>query len=93
MIKPIKYTFFLFTLLFVFSVGGIFAHPAWGIVVDHQKQVFFSDLESVWKIDRQGKFSVFRQGESGRHVHDLSIDQADNIYGLDESYNPETKSF
>ncbi len=91
--KTIKNTILFFTFLLIFCVVGIFAHPAWGIVVDHQKQVFFSDLENVWKIDKQGKFSIFREGESGRHVHDLAIDSSDNIYGMDESFNPQTQKY
>ena len=69
------------------------AHPATGIVVDRKGQVYFSDLETIWKIDLQGKLSVFRAGVSGRHVHELSIDDQDNIYGADLSYNPATKGF
>ena len=91
--KMIKNIILSFTLLLIFCVCNVFAHPAWGIVVDRQKQVFFSDLENVWKIDRQGKFSIFREGESGRHVHDLAIDSSDNIYGMDESFNPQTQKY
>lgn len=66
------------------------AHPASGIVVDRKGQIFFSDLETVWKIDAQGKLTVFREGVSGRHVHELTIDEEDNIYGADISYDPST---
>jgi hypothetical protein len=69
------------------------AHPASGIVVDRKGQVYFSDLETVWKIDAQGKLSVFRLGVSGRHVHELTIDDEDNIYGEDVSYDPATKKW
>src|SRR2546423_12737965 len=31
------------------------AHPASGIVLDHRGNVFFSDLETIWKIDTNGK--------------------------------------
>ncbi|MEP6707393.1 MAG: hypothetical protein ABJC05_07725 [Pyrinomonadaceae bacterium] len=62
------------------------AHPATGIVVDRKGQVYFSDLETVWKIGRDGKLSVFRAGMNGRHVHELAIDSEDNIYGADISY-------
>lgn len=68
------------------------AHPAWGIVVDRQRQVYFSDLKTVWKIDAQGKLSVFR-AEDDRHTHDLNIDEAGNIYGADNSYDPATRRF
>jgi hypothetical protein len=93
MIKTIKITILFFGLLFVFCVGNIYPHPAWGIVVDNQKQVYFSDLETVWKIDTQGNLSIFREGESGRHVHDLAIDAEGNLYGLDNSYNAQTQKF
>ena len=62
------------------------AHPASGIVLDRAGNIYFSDLETVWKIDTNGKLSVFRQGVSGRHVHELAIDDQDNIYGADLSY-------
>src|SRR5918992_2930118 len=54
------------------------AHPAWGIAVDRQGQVYFSDLKTIWKIDAQGKLSVFR---AGGHTHELNIDEAGNVYG------------
>jgi sugar lactone lactonase YvrE len=69
------------------------AHPATGIVVDRAGNVYFSDLETVWKVDLQGKLSVFRKGEHGRHVHELSIDEKNNIYGADVSYEPATKKW
>ncbi|MDQ1640201.1 MAG: virginiamycin lyase [Pyrinomonadaceae bacterium] len=74
----------LFTPLFLFSAAA--AHPATGIVLDRAGNVYFSDLETVWKIDKQGRLSVFRAGVSGRHVHELTIDAQDNIYGGDISY-------
>jgi sugar lactone lactonase YvrE len=70
-------------LLFTISAE---AHPASGIVVDRAGNVYFSDLETVWKIDNAGKLSIFREGISGRHVHELAIDSQDNIYGADISY-------
>ncbi len=69
------------------------AHPAWGIVVDRQGQIYFSDIEAVWKIDRQGNVSLFRAGVSGRHVHNITIDAEDNIYGVDNSYDPQTETY
>ncbi len=70
-------------LLFTISAQ---AHPASGIVLDRAGNIYFSDLETVWKIDTAGKLSVFRAGVRGRHVHELSIDDKDNIYGADISY-------
>jgi hypothetical protein len=67
------------------------AHPAWGIAVDYQGQVYFSDLKTIWKIDAQGKLSLFRAGND--HIHDLNIDEAGNLYGAENSYDPATKRF
>ncbi len=71
--------------LFVFTIVAR-AHPASGIVVDSTGNVYFSDLETVWKVDASGQRTVLRPGERGRHVHELAIDKDDNIYGADISY-------
>jgi sugar lactone lactonase YvrE len=78
-------------LLAIIVLGFFFpatagAHPASGIVLDRAGNIYFSDLETIWKIDANGKLSVFRPGVSGRHVHELAIDEHDNIYGADISY-------
>jgi hypothetical protein len=77
----------------VFLAPPARAHPAWGIAVDRQGQVYFSDLEIVWKIDAQGRLSVFRASVGGRHVHELNTDEAGNLYGADNSYEPATRRF
>src|SRR5687767_14658659 len=77
----------------LFSSSMARAHPATGIVVDRSGNVYFSDLETVWKIDANGKKTLFRDGISGRHVHELSIDEQGNIYGADISYNPARKTW
>lgn len=79
--------------LSMFLPGTTQAHPASGIVVDRAGNIYFSDLETIWKWDKQGQITVFREGERGRHVHELSIDDQDNIYGADVSYNPSTKGW
>ena len=80
-----------FSLFLIVSVTDVFSHPAWGIVIDKNKQIYFSDLETIYKIDSQGKLSIFRAGVSGRHVHDLSIDAGGNIYGWENVYEPQTE--
>lgn len=72
-----------------FMQTSAYAHPASGIVLDRHGNIYFSDLETIWKIDTNGKLSVFRPGVSGRHVHELAIDDHDNIYGADLSYESE----
>ncbi|MBV9957590.1 MAG: hypothetical protein JO360_04180, partial [Acidobacteria bacterium] len=76
----------------VLPADKVSAHPAWGIVVDRNDQVYFSDLETIWKIDAQGKLTVFRAGVSGRHIHELAMDENGNLYGADYSYEAETQS-
>lgn len=77
----------------VFLASDARAHPAWGIVADRQGQIYFSDLEATWRIDARGRLSVFRAGVSGRHTHDLNTDEAGNLYGADNSYEPATQRF
>jgi len=72
-----------------FLAANTAAHPATGIVVDRKGQIYFSDLETVWKLS-EGKLSVFRAGVSGRHVHELALDAEGNLYGADVSYEPAT---
>jgi hypothetical protein len=87
-----KGAFLLAAIVFLFA-GQAAAHPATGIVVDRKGQVYFSDLETVWKIDTLGKLSVFRSGVSGRHVHELTIDDLGNVYGEDVSYESATEKW
>lgn len=64
------------------------AHPPWGIAADVRGRVYFSALETVWKIDESGRLSVFRPGVSGRHTHELTLDDEGNLYGEDLTYQP-----
>jgi sugar lactone lactonase YvrE len=74
------------TVALILITSDASAHPASGIVRDRAGNIYFSDLETVWKIDTADKLSVFRPGVNGRHVHELAIDDQDNIYGADISY-------
>jgi hypothetical protein len=85
-------TVFAAAVIVILTTAAL-GHPASGIVVDRKGQVFFSDLETIWKLDSNRKLSVFRPGMSGRHVHELTIDDQDNIYGEDVSYEPATKKW
>ena len=90
--RKIFETAILFGALFFISLTiDVFSHPAWGIVVDANRRVYFTDLETVYKIDAQGKLSIFRAGASGRHVHDLSVDAGGNVYGWENVYEPRTE--
>lgn len=88
-----RITFIALAGLFLLLPVDAAAHPATGIVLDCAGNIYFSDLETVWKIDLKQKLTVFRAGVSGRHVHELAIDEQDNIYGADVSYEPATQKF
>jgi DNA-binding beta-propeller fold protein YncE len=79
--------------IWMFFPAYTLAHPASGIVVDRAGNIYFSDLETIWRLDTQGKLTVFRKGERGRHVHELAIDEYDNVFGADVSYNPATEGW
>ena len=89
MSRQLIITSFFLTAIVFFLHQRIEAHPASGIVVDSKGNVYFSDLETVWKVDTSGKLTVFRSGVRGRHVHELAIDDQDNIFGADISYESE----
>jgi len=80
------------SLLCLLPYAHVSAHPGWGIAVDQQGQVYFTDLKTVWKIDAQGKLSPFRTS-SESHTHELNVDEAGNVYGAENSYDPATKRF
>lgn len=77
--------------LCVLLAGNVSAHPAWGIAVDRQGQVYFSDMETVWRVDAQGKLTVWRAGVRGRHTHEINLDENENLYGVDNDYEPATE--
>jgi sugar lactone lactonase YvrE len=80
-------------LVCALALADALAHPSWGIVVDRQRQIYFSDLETIWKIDAQGRLTVFRAGVSGKHTHDLMMGEDGNLYGEDLSYEPATQRY
>jgi hypothetical protein len=85
-----------FVVIMAFLAVGAAAamgHPPWGIVVSSTGIVYFSDLETVWKIDSAGNVSVFRASVGGRHVHELSIDDRDNLYGPDTVYESRSQKY
>lgn len=92
MFRIIAFAAFMAAGLFLLS-QSVAAHPAWGIAVDSQGRVYVSSLENILRIDPQGRKSIFRQGVSGRHTHELTIDQTGNLYGEDLSYEPSSQRY
>ena len=76
------------TLPIILAVGVLpsLSHPGIGIVMDSHGNVFYTDLEHVWKISRDGKKSI---AVHTVHTHELYIDSADNLYGEHLWYNGE----
>src|SRR4051812_7745815 len=63
--------------LLLFSAPA-FAHPSVSVVIDTKGNVFYSDLEQVWRIDAQGNKSV---AVPEVHTHELWLDSSDALYG------------
>lgn len=85
-----KRTFLLFSFLALFLPHLAAAHPGWGLVVDPHGTVYFTDLERVWKIDAEGRVSVFVEDV---HTHALYLDEAGVLYGEHHGYEPATDTF
>ena len=70
-----KWIFFL--VLFLSSLF-LHAHPGIGIVMDAQGNIYYTDLEQVWKLSPDGKQSV---AVPNVHTHELYLDMEGNLYG------------
>lgn len=88
--RPLTIALAAFAIVCGLTAGATDAHPAAGIVVDREGRVYFSDLVTVWRVDAQGKLSTFRAGKDS-HTHELFIDEAGNVYGTDNMYDPATE--
>ena len=62
------------------------AHPGIGIVMDSKGNVFYTDLEHVWRIDPAGQVS---RAVANVHSHELYLDPEDNLFGMHSWYNGE----
>ncbi|MBF9143585.1 Vgb family protein [Hymenobacter properus] len=69
--------------LFVLAAATAQAHPGWGIVLDRQGNVYYTDLENVWRLDAAGHKTI---AVAHVHTHELAFDQAGNLYGEDSRY-------
>ena len=59
------------------------AHPGVGIVMDRQGNVFYTDLQHVWRIAPSGgRYIAVRDV----HTHELAMDAAGNLFGEDSEY-------
>lgn len=60
------------------------AHEGWGIVVDRQGQIYFSDIptNTIWRIDRKGNLGKVLS----KHSHALYLGEDGSIYGSQEHH-------
>jgi hypothetical protein len=59
------------------------AHPGVGIVMDRQGNVFYTDLQHVWRIAPNGGRSIAVRDV---HTHELALDAAGNLLGEDSEF-------
>lgn len=57
----------------------VFAHPGIGIVKNSKGEIFYTDLERIWKISPDGKSKTVVIPNV--HTHELYMDAQDNLYG------------
>lgn len=70
----------LYSFLFIYKAV---AHPGIGIVMDNDRNVFYTDLNHVWKISTDGNRTIAVENV---HTHELYIDADGNLYGEHEWY-------
>jgi hypothetical protein len=68
------------------------AHPPYGLVADRAGNVYFSDLEAVWRLAPDGRLSLFRPGD-GAHIHELALAPDGAVEGDYNRYESETGTY
>ena len=77
-------------LLFAGAAGH--GHPSRAIVVADDGRIFFTDLERLWQIGRDGRLRLLREHRD-RHTHEVALDAAGNLIGEDSAYEPATGAY
>ena len=67
----------------------VHAHPGVGIVKDSKGNIYYTDLERVWKITNGSKTVLV----PNVHTHELYIDKNDNLFGEGGYYDASTEKF
>lgn len=75
--------FLLYFLMLPLTVVG---HPGIGIVQDSKGNIYYTDLEQVWKNSKDGTRSIVVRNV---HTHELYMDPSDNLFGEHLWYNGE----
>ena len=66
------------TVALLLFASTAMAHPPVSVVIDSRNNIYYSDLEQVWRIAPDGKRSV---AVPNVHTHELFIDAQDNLFG------------
>lgn len=77
----------------LFTASLAAAHPPYGLTADQFGNVYFSDLETVWRLSPDGGLSVFRPAVPERHVHALTLAPDGAIEGDQNHYDTRTQRF
>jgi len=66
------------------ALKNVRAHEGWGIVVDRQGQIYFSDIptNTIWRITRDG----ILERVLNKHSHTIVLGEDGSIYGTQEHY-------
>jgi len=87
------YVAILLLLWGLIAAAPAVAHPPYGLVADMAGNVYFSDLETVWRLSTDGRLSVFRPHVPETHVHTLAVAPDGAIEGDQNHYDPATERF
>jgi len=74
-LSPLRFLFFALLLL---TASPLLAHPPVSVVIDARGNVYYSDLEQVWRVAPNGTKSV---AVPNVHTHELSLDAQGNLFG------------
>lgn len=68
------------------------AHPAWGIQMNRQGELYFADVQRdrIWLINNRGSLIPVLLG---KHSHDLWLDQNDSVFGEHLTYEPASQQW
>jgi hypothetical protein len=77
----------------VAAASPAFSHPPYALPVDASGNVYFSDLEAVWRLAPGGRLSLFRPGTENSHVHELAIAPDGALEGDLNRYEPSTERY
>lgn len=83
--------YFVFLLSFSILGNVLHAHPGIGLVYDGHKNIYFTDLNHVWKLDTHTGLSEIAVRDV--HSHELLMDSKGNLFGEHYWYEASESQF